>query len=612
MSFYKIQNNNVINWRILILIIFFFFLFFLLLIRMIYLQVFQNSYFEDMSYKNSFKEYKIIPDRGIIMDRNGVIIANNTTRYDLWLQPQNINNFNVNKKESVDILFKQLSSILSINNIDLKINKIIYSNPYEKILIKKNITQDELSNIIKNKDYLPKLDIKAIKIRNYPFKGINSALLGYVGNTINKDLQKEYVVKDSLVGKTGLEYMFDKELYGEYGIERAVLNSSRKQVDISKTKRSVDGFNIKTTIDIDLQKIAVSELGNFKGSVIAMNPENGDVLSIVSTPIYDPNIFATGISQNDYNTLLSSGSLFNRAIHGQYPPASTIKPFIALSFLDGQYVTESEKVYCGPYWQLPGKSQLYRDWKKTGHGNINVQQSIEQSADVFFYKKSYESGFDYISDYIKVFGFGQKTNIALPYERSGILPSSNWKLKNRNEYWYDGETLVNSIGQGYMLTTPIQLAYATGALINGGNLFEPNYIFDSKPKIRRKIHFNKDNLKVVLNGMKDVVYGESGTATRIGKISDFTIAGKTGTAQVFSTKGRIYKDEEIKDHMKDHALFIAYAPIENPKIVVSVIVEHGEKGSTVAAPIAQKIIDSYLNKNYPEFNKNKEVKENNE
>lgn len=606
MGFHKIQNNNIIKFRTKLLLSFFAFLFLILLIRLIFLQIFSHDTYHEMSIKNSFKESKIAPNRGLILDRNNLIIASNSTRYDLWIQSQNLKKYSVNKNTGINKFLSQISSIIEFSTNRLKkIQKeLIYSNPHDKILIKKNITINELSSILLNKDYLPILDIKAIKVRNYPSNGVHSSLLGYVGNTTKKDiLDKPYVVKDSLVGKNGMEKVFDTELYGKYGIEEIVLNSSRAQVDISKKERSTNGYNIKTTIDSEMQHLAVELMGDYKGSVVAMDPTNGDLLTMISTPIYDPNLFAKGISQKTYNNLQNEGSLFNRAIYGQYPPASTIKPFVAMGLLDGEWVDKDEIIWCGPYWQLPGRKQIYRDWKRTGHGKINIQDAISRSSDVFFYKTAHRSGFNYIADYLKLFGFGEKTGINLPYERSGLVPNSHWKESVRDESWFDGETLVNSIGQGFNLTTPLQLAYATGALVNGGNLYTPNYILGEKAEIKRKINMNEEAKNVTLNGMHDVVYHKHGTAKKIGKLSPYELAGKTGTAQVFSTKGKIYEDDEIPEELKDHALFIGFAPFDDPKIAIAVVVEHGEKGSATAAPIAQQLMDLYLNKYYPEFNK---------
>jgi penicillin-binding protein 2 len=604
MSFHKIQNNNIIKFRVKILISFFIFLFFILFSRLFYLQIINHEEYYKQSLRNSFKESKIAPNRGIITDRNNIIIADNSTRYDLWVQVQSLKKYSVNKDESVSLFLNQIGSIIDFSDytINKLKNKLTYSNPYDKVLIKKNITIDELSSILVNKNYLPALDINAIKVRSYPSNGINSSLLGYVGNTTKKDLQgKPYAVMDSLVGKNGMEKVYDLNLYGEFGMEEIILDSSRSQVDISKRERSTNGYNIQTTIDLELQKLAVKLMGEYKGSIVAMDPNNGDLLAMISTPLYNPNLFAKGLNQKEYSDLQNTGALFNRAIYGQYPPASTVKPFVALGLLDGDWVDKDEVIWCGPYFQLPGQKQLYRDWKRSGHGKITIRDAISRSSDVFFYKTSYRSGYNYISDYLKLFGFGEKTGINLPYERSGLVPSSKWKEEIKDEAWYDGETLVNAIGQGFNLATPLQLAYGTGALANKGTLYIPNYILGKKAKIKRKINIREDDLDLVLGGMHDVVYSKYGTAKKIGKASPFQIAGKTGTAQVFSTRGVLFDNDKLKEELKDHALFIGFAPFDDPKIAVAVVVEHGELGSATAAPMAQKLIDLYLTKNYPEY-----------
>jgi penicillin-binding protein 2 len=593
MSLFRIYDDAEVNWRSNFIIFIIFFLFFILITRLVYLQVFQHEKYYNIAIQNTFKYIKTHPSRGLIYDRDNNLIASNKIRYDLYIQPQNIPFYK--EYRGITSFKNQLNQLFKNRDNSSVLEKISNALPYEKILVKRNLSDNELAHIILNKQYLPEFDIEGSQSRYYPHHGIFSSFLGYVGNTTQKDLEKDYVIKDSSVGKNGLELIMDKKLYGNHGIEEIIIDSGQNQVDKNYIQSSINGENIKTTIDSELQNLAVSLLGDYKGSIVVVDVNTGDLLTMVSTPIFDPNLFTHGITQKRFDELQNSGAMFNRALYGQYPSASTIKPFIALSFLEGEFVQPDEVLWNGPFWQIPGKSQKYRDWVRTGHGDLTIKQAISRSADVFFYQTSYKSGFDYISDYLSLFGFGEKTNINLPYEKSGINPNSNWKKKNLNEPWYDGETLIHSIGQGYSLVTPLQLAYATAMLANEGTLFYPNYIYGQNPKIKRKVNFNQDDISLVKEGMYDVVYGEKGTA-RIIRDSKYSIAGKTGTAQVISTRGEIVDMDELSEDLQDHALFISFAPYENPEIAIAVIVENGQHGSSTAAPMAKKLTEFYLDK----------------
>ncbi|MCZ6669386.1 MAG: penicillin-binding protein 2, partial [Gammaproteobacteria bacterium] len=367
--------------------------------------------------------------------------------------------------------------------------------------------------------------------------------------------------------------------------------------------------NLYLTIDSRLQKIAEDALGKFSGSVVAIDPNNGEILALVSMPTFDPNLFVNGISVNNYRALRGSPRrpLFNRALAGQYPPGSTTKPFFALAGLESNSITTSKTRFCGGYYILPKETRKFRDWKKWGHGKMDMMAAITQSCDVYFYDLAYKMGIDLMSPFLAQFGFGEKTGIDSTGEKSGLLPSREWKLRTQNMPWFPGETLNTSIGQGYFLVTPLQLANSTAAMSQKGKRFRPHLVRaigssqnegprELTPEVAGQYHVIKaQNWEHIRNSMINVVHGARGTARGINRGITYTVAGKTGTAQVFGiAQDEEYDEETVSEKLRDHALFISYAPAEDPRIAVAVIVENGEHGSTVAAPIARQVMDAWL------------------
>jgi len=419
---------------------------------------------------------------------------------------------------------------------------------------------------------------------------------------------KENYFGTSFVGKSGIEKQYETLLHGKSGRNQIERNVSGRIVDTNIIEAAQPGKNLYLSIDIDLQMMAESLLEGNRGSIVVVDVNNGEVLTLVSAPNYDPNLFVNGISQDNYNKLQESLDipLLNRAIQGLYPPGSTIKPMIALTGLEQDIITRESKTFCPGYFKLPNVSRKFNDWKRSGHGWVDVEESISQSCDVFFYSLSDKTGIDKIHDNLKHFNFGSKTGIDIPGELPGVLPSRAWKKINKNEPWYRGETLISGIGQGFITTSPLQLAVATAALASKGQLIRPKILINIQkdnhdiepvePSPRKQIPIkNIKNWEYVLEGMKKTIYSPSGTARRLNKGLKYTMAGKTGTAQVFGLDAEEeYIAEKLDERLRDHALFTGFAPIENPQIAIAVIVENAGSGSSKAAPLAKKVFDVYF------------------
>lgn len=595
-------NNRVVNKRTKALLYIIFILNFIIIFRLFYLQFIEHDIYKQNAYSNVIKDIKIPPKRGNIYDREGNLIAGNRALYELTVIPEKIDGYRKNKKESIERLFNSLHGVVDFSKINEKniIKKVSNSASFKEVIILSDLTPEELSALTFNVKYIDGLNINARYVRNYPQKDLFLSLLGYVGRVSEKDM-KEYsnieILNSDFIGKIGLEKYYNEKLYGKVGNDKIVINSYGKIVDRKQNMLAEDGEDIHLSIDLELQKIAYEELNkiNKKGAVVAMDVETGEVLTFFSNPTYDANKFINKISQKEYDRVFKKDSpLFNRVVQGQYPPASTIKPFMGLAALDGAFIEADEIVNCGGTYTI-GK-QKFRDWKRWGHGKINMEESIAVSSDVYYYKLAHQMGIEYIHDYLTNFGYGEKVDIPFENQKTGILPSNEWKQKRYNEQFYAGETVIVAIGQGAFLATPIQMLNSTSIVANNGEMIKMHFEKNSKREVINTTNFNKDHLKTVQNGMLQVMHGEKGTARIWGKKLKYQMAGKTGTAQVFSTKGEIdYDNKDKPEHLKDHGLFISYAPFDKPKIAVFVIVEHGE-GAASAIPIATKITDRYLEK----------------
>ncbi|MDC3233071.1 penicillin-binding protein 2 [Pelagibacteraceae bacterium] len=591
--------------------------------RLISLQINESKKYKTLSDKNRFREWKLAPERGVIKDYFNQDIASNRQVYQIHLIPENTN--------SIDQIFFRLKSILKISDkrISSLKKRIIKQKPWEPIIVSDNLDWSEFSRINLFLHELQGIEPVVSVARVY--KDSSSAhILGYVSQVSAKDLKnkkylKEILVPGIAVGKTGLERRFDKEMIGKVGFQRYEVNAFGKRIKQILVNQGQAGKDYKTTLDLEVQKYTAEILGDKAASVCVMDIYNGDIISLVSSPSYDPNTFVHGVDRDYWNSLISNDRkpLTNKALSGLYPPGSTVKTLVALSALENKIVSPLKSVKC------TGKIEMYGEkfhcWKKKGHGVVNMRSAIKRSCDVYFYEIARRLGVDKLSETAKKFGLGQKVLKNFSEERSGVVPNTRWKKKYIGENWYIGETLHTGIGQGYFQSTPIQLCLMTAQIANGGFEIKPKIIFDSKKNnLKEYLKFKKENpnqplpqklllsnldLKPLfknqdnINIIKDAMYSSSnepgGTSYR-SRLEDkrYMFAGKTGSSQIkrFTEEQREaeVKQENVPYKSRDHALFIAFAPVSDPKYAISVVVEHGGSGSKAAAPIAKKVIKKVL------------------
>ncbi len=572
--------------------------------RMVQLQVVDHEHFTTLSRDNRVKVLPLPPTRGLIYDRTGVLLAQNRPAYSLEITPEQV--------KDLDQALSQLAQVIDIGEEDLErfwqLKK--RKRRFDSVPIRVDLSPDETAQFAVHRHRFPGVDIKAQLLRHYPHGLTTTHVLGYVGRISQRDIEQIDVSNysgTSHIGKSGVEKTYESALHGVVGLEQVEVNAAGRRVRTLEQTTPEPGVDIHLHLDIGLQEVAIKAFGDNNGAAIAINPKNGGVLAFVSQPGYDPNLFVEGISTRAYDALQQDENrpLYNRGLRGQYPPGSTVKPFMGLAGLERHAVQYDTSVYCPGFFQLPGNIHRYRDWKKTGHGPMDLDSAIVQSCDVYFYKLAYELGVDTLHDFLTEFGFGRRTGIDLVGEQTGLLPSRDWKRRARRQPWYPGETLIMGIGQGYFLATPLQLAAATAAIANNGTFFTPHVVdylqaresgeLTPIPPSAHKIPISmRQNWEDVRNAMTHVVESPRGTAKRI-RNEHYRIAGKTGTAQVFTVaQDAEYDEEEIDKKLRDHALFIAYAPVEDPQIAVAVVVENGGHGGSVAAPIARAIMDAYL------------------
>lgn len=599
-------EDKVLSSRLRLALIFIFLLTVLLIIRIYNLQIINHQHYLEESLGNQMRILPITPSRGKIFDRNGNILATNKLGFRLTLTPE--------KTKNIAQTLQQLKQSGFINDTDIKKfhkNARRYQK-FHNIPIKYNLNETQVAKFLTSNAFIG-VDIDSYFHRIYPNQDSSVHVVGYVSRMTKKDkaiYDKKNYLRTLFVGKTGIEKQYEIRLHGTNGLQQIEHNVNGRVVDTQIIKPAIAGENLYLSIDLDMQKKAEALLKGKRGSIVVMDVRNGEVLTLVSTPIYNPNWFVSGISHANYSQLqtLTDIPQFNRAIQGLYPPGSTIKPMVALAGLEKGLITNKSRTFCPGYYKLPNVKRKFNDWEKTGHGHVNVKNAIAQSCDVFFYDLADKMGIDELHDGLDLFNFGRKTGIDIPGESAGILPSKTWKKINKNEPWYRGETLIVGIGQGFMTSSPLQLALATAALANKGLLFQPtllkntqapgNIIIESKKGRHIQIPIkNIKNWEYVINGMKQTIYGPKGTARRLNKGLTYTLAGKTGTAQVFGLDAEEqYIAEKLDEKLRDHALFTGFAPIENPEVAIAIIVENTGSGSSKAAPIARQVLDVYFDK----------------
>ncbi|MGD2055195.1 MAG: penicillin-binding protein 2 [Gammaproteobacteria bacterium] len=574
--------------------------------RLFFLQVVAHDHFTTLSDDNRVKLQAIAPNRGLIYDRNGILLADNLPSYRLEITAEQV--------DDMPATLKALGEIIEIREADrLRFEKLLGRKPrFEAVPLRFHLSDEEVARFSVNRHRFPGVDIKAGLARHYPLGSLAVHALGYVGRIDEqalKHLDPSNYNGTSYIGKTGVEKTYESLLHGTVGVQQVETTAQGRVLRVLNRKPPVPGKNLYLTLDSRLQAVAKQAFGDYSGSAIALDPKTGDVLALVSQPTYDPNPFVNGIEYADYKALRDNEKqpLFNRALRGQYPPGSTVKPFIALAGLELGITGQHSSTYCPGFYTLPGSSRRYRDWKRGGHGTVDLHKAITQSCDVYFYDLALSLGIDRLHDYLVHFGFGSKTGIDIVGELAGLLPSPGWKRLRRGEPWFPGETIITGIGQGFFLATPLQLAAATAALANQGRRMKPSIIHATqdagsnalqphRPETTESISIhNQQNWDAVIQAMIDVVHSARGTARRIGIDSPYRIAGKTGTAQVFGLKEEEkYDAEALDEKLRDHALFISFAPVDDPQIVVAVVVENGGGGGSTAAPIADRIMDGYL------------------
>ena len=576
--------------------------------RFYYLQIKRYDYYQTLAENNRISIVPIAPNRGLITDKNGVVLAHNFFVYTLEITPS--------KVESLDDTIAEIAKLVEVSPFDLKrFNKLkAQSHTFETIPLRTHLNEIEAAKFAVNRYRFPGVELKSRLFRQYPQGKLGAHMIGYIGRINDKDLTNlaaaetlsNYKGSDH-IGKSGIEQSYETELHGTTGFQQVEIDADGKAVRILSSTAPISGNNIILSADIKLQEIAENAFGERRGALVAIKPDTGEVLALVSMPTFDPNLFVDGIDVDSWKLLNDSldKPLINRPLRGVYPPGSTFKPFSALAGLEAGKRHPPYSISDPGYFMLPNSSHRYRDWKPGGHGNVDIRRAITISCDTFFYGLAMELGIERLSSFVRNFGFGERSGIDITGENAGLLPTPDWKKRRYKQPWYMGETVIVGIGQGYTLVTPMQLAQATAILANKGLAMRPRLVSSStnaktgainpiKGVIAKKIPLDEKNLEIVKLGMIDVTL-PGGTAASVGANAGYSIAAKTGTAQVIGMKkNEKYNANAIDERHRDHALFIAYAPADNPKIALAVIVENGGHGGSAAGPIARKVMDYYL------------------
>jgi penicillin-binding protein 2 len=581
-------------------------LFGIIIFRLVMLQIVEFEHFDSLSNRNRVDIEPLPPQRGLIYDRNGVLLAENIPTFSLELIPEKVQN--------LDETIAELAELLSLTaeDIDAFNERRKRHRAFEEIVVRNQLTQKEVALFSVNRHRFPGVDVVGRLIRHYPQGPLFAHAVGYVGRINQQETQviDRQNYKGTLqIGKTGVEKQYEDLLHGTVGYRQVETNVQGRTVRELFSEPATAGQDLYLHLDINLQQAAAEALGDYNGSVVVLDTKNGGVLALVSKPDYNPNSFVNGISVKEYAELRDSidQPLFNRALRGHYPPGSTFKPFVALAGLELNVVTQQSRTYCPGFYSLPGNTHRYRCWKRVGHGHVDLKSAMAESCDVYFYDLAHAIGIDRLHGFLDLFGFGHQTGVDIPGESKGLSPSREWKRNQRNQAWYPGETLISGIGQGFNQMTPIQLAHATATLGMMGTVYTPQLVRATKTDNDEGMQLlgvqQADSLPIqksshwqsVIESMVEVVHGKRGTARHIGTDLPFQFAGKTGTAQVFGiAQDAKYDAELLAKKLHDHALFVAFAPAVDPEIAIAVVVENGGSGSATAAPIARKLIDVYF------------------
>jgi penicillin-binding protein 2 len=578
-----------------------------LVARFVQLQVVEHSHFQTLAETNRIAIVPVPPNRGVITDRNGAVLAQSFSAYTLEITPSRVTN--------LDATIDAVSDIIEVRERDRKrLRKLIEeSKNFESLPLRTRLTDDEVARFAVNRYRFPGVEINARLFRQYPYGALASHVVGYIGRINDRDVERidgwdqttNYKGTD-YIGKAGIELAYEQQLHGRTGNEEVEVDASGRAVRTLSRKPPTSGDNLALTIDIKLQQAAEEAFGAHRGALVAIDPRNGEVLALVSKPGFDPNLFVDGIDAASWQELNESPDkpLLNRPLRGAYPPGSTIKPFLALAALQSGKRTPSQAIFDPGYYQIPGQSHRFRDDKPGGHGMVDMVKSIVVSCDTYYYTLAGETDIDDTARFLSKFGFGAKTGIDIDGELTGTLPSRAWKRERygSNGKWYLGDSISAGIGQGYNAFTPLQLAHAIATIANDGVAYRPHLLraingreetaralIDESPTV---IALKPENLATIKGALVGVNREGTGKQAFIG--ATYTSAGKTGTAQVYSLRGEKYSEKKVDERLRDHAWFMAYAPADKPRIAIAVLVENGGFGATAAAPIVRRVFDYYL------------------
>lgn len=589
----------------------------LLSARAFWLQVLQHRHYFDLSQGNRARIEPLPPNRGLIFDRAGRVIAENTPAYQLELVRE--------QAGDLDLTLARLVRFGLLEAEDAsRVRKLVLSRrSFEAVPILLQLDDEEIARYAVHRHELPGVFLETRMARHYPYGPIGAHALGYVGTISEDDLERvdrERYFGTGVIGKTGIERSYEDQLLGVGGYREVLVNAEGRPAKLPEgsdaelqSREPQSGRELRLTLDIELQRVAEEAMAGRRGAVVAIDPWTGDVLVFASLPSFDPNGFARGISRSDYVALTENPDqpLFNRVLRGTYPPGSTIKPVMALAGLEYEVVKPEDTIYCPGHFSLPGSRHRFRDWKREGHGTVDMENAVMQSCDVYFYRLANTLGIERIHDAMNRIGFGAPTGIDIAGERGGIMPSTQWKknafARREQQVWFPGETVIIGIGQGYWTATILQLAKATALLATRGQHFRPRLVRalvdpatgaveERRPEPLPPVELkNRANWETIVDAMVAVTSGARGTAVRASRGAAYSIAGKTGTAQVYSVgQTEKYDEKTVAERLRDHALFVAFAPADKPVLAIAVLVENGGHGSSVAAPIARAIFDVYL------------------
>jgi penicillin-binding protein 2 len=601
------RERQLFQKRVIIAFAFTVLLILTVLVRLLYLQVYAYEHFIMLSNDNRMDMRPLPPRRGLIYDRNGILLAENIPSFSLEVVLERV--------PDLDSTLAGLREVIPLRDEEIADfrQRMQRKGVFQEVPLRFHLSEKEVARFAVNRYRFPGVSVEARLIRHYPQGELFAHVVGYVGRINETELQQLDPVNyrgSRYLGKTGVEESYEAILHGSAGFEQVEINAQGRIIRVIKRVPPVPGHDLYLSLDSRLQAAAIEAFGEYKGAVVALDPKTGDILSMVSRPGFDPNVFVAGLSSQSFAVLKDSPDypLYNRILRGLYPPGSTLKPFIALAGLEFNLTSAGKRTYCPGWYKLPRHSRRYRCWRHSGHGSVTLARAIAESCDVYFYDLALNLGIDRIYEYLSHFGFGRKTQIDIPGEVAGLLPSRDWKQQVYHLPWFPGETVITGIGQGFTQVTPLQLVSAVATLAERGLKRSPRVVYATHVPGATEIVLRPtrpaeavgvskaSHWEQVEAAMVEAVHSERGTAHQINKGLPFQVAGKTGTAQLFSVKknGR-YAEAEIPMELRDHALFIAYAPVKDPAIAIAVVVENGGHGGSVAAPIGRRLIDVYLN-----------------